>query len=178
MCVGVLRGFERVQQALVCALVCVVHIWRGVWAASRIVWILSSMLGLHCAHWQEWVCLAAQHVFSEGVQLCSVEACVVCASVYLWLVGCVSAQGFVDRTAVGRSVYVLQCTTCRLYEQSRTGSVLGLRCAHTCELLRVMQCAGWTCAVALCRWALTCSDACMFCVESVAVWLSWLSTHS
>lgn len=62
-------GVERVQQALVCTLVCVVHIWRGVWAASRIVWILSSLLGLHCAHWQEWVCLAAQHVFSEGVQL-------------------------------------------------------------------------------------------------------------
>lgn len=62
-------GGERVQQALACALVCVEHIWRGVWAASRIVWILSSLRGLHCAHWQGMVCSAAQHVFFEGMQL-------------------------------------------------------------------------------------------------------------
>jgi hypothetical protein len=67
-CVGSyagVRGFSR----LLCASVCVVHVWRGVRAASRIVWILCSMRGLHFAHWQGVVCSAAQHVFSEGVQL-------------------------------------------------------------------------------------------------------------
>ena len=143
MCVGVFwgggaRGFSRLLRVL----------WY-VWST------FGGVCGLHpalCGFFlpcggctvpigREW---SVRQLSMCSLRVCSCEVwrLALRVSVYLWLVGCVSVQGFVDRTAVGRSVYVLQCTTCRLYEQCRTGFVLGLRCAHTCELLGVMLCAG------------------------------------